>query len=310
MASVLATLPFSLRQLQYIVAVADHGGFRRAADACHVAQPSLSAQVARAERALGVRIFERARGGVRVVPGARALVDRARALLVGAHDLAQKARLETDPFAETIRIGVIPTVCPYILPDVAPALTRQFPRLTIVWSEERTRTLVRRLEEGALDAVLVAAGDETTHLDQAELARDPFVLAAAPGQALVRRGTPLPAGALLGAKVLLLEDGHCFRDQALALCDAAGAVEGGFRATSLSTLVQMVSANKGITLLPSLALPVENRRAQLRIRPFARGGPSRTLVLAWRRGSALHAVVEAVAAGMRAALGAVQKPRT
>lgn len=303
-------LPFTLRQLQYLVAVADHGGFRRAAGICRVAQPSLSAQVAQVERALGVQIFERTRRGVRVAPAATGLIDRARAMLVAANDLTEIARKQADPFQGTLRLGIIPTVCPYVLPDIAPALSDRFPRLTVLWSEERTGMLLKRLDEGALDAVIVAAGDDVAHLERIELVNDPFVLAASPGQPLVRSSAPVRAGELSGANVLLLEDGHCFRDQALALCGAAGAVEGGFRATSLSTLVQMVSANKGITLLPSLALAVENRRAQLKVRPFASGGPSRTLVLASRRGSATQAVVRAVAAEIRTAFGAGRQKQT
>lgn len=261
--------------------------------------------MAQVERALGVQIFERTRKGVRLAPGAAGLIERARAMLVAARDLTDTARLHADPFAGTLRLGIIPTVCPYILPDVAPALSDRFPRLTVLWSEERTRLLLKRLDDGALDAVFVAAGDDVAHLEQVKLAEDPFVLAAAPTQLLVRTSAPVRAGELSGADLLLLEDGHCFRDQALALCGRVGASETGFRATSLSTLVQMVGTNGGLTLLPSLALAVENRRAQLKVRPFPRGGPSRTIVLAWRRGSALTTALGEVAAEVRAALASV-----
>jgi LysR family hydrogen peroxide-inducible transcriptional activator len=305
----LSAFPFSLRQLQYVVAVADHGGFRRAADVCHVSQPSLSAQVSQVERALGMRIFERTRAGVRVAPAATGLVERARGMLVAARDLAENARLHADPFLGTLRLGIVPTVCPYVLPDVAPALARRFPRLTVLWSEERTGLLLKRLDEAALDAAIVAAGDDVAHLEQVRLAEDPFVLAAAPDQPLVHASAPVRPGELRGADVLLLEDGHCFRDQALALCDRVGASEIGFRATSLSTLVQMVSANGGLTLLPSLALPVENRRAQLKVRPFPRGGPSRTIVLAWRRGSALGPALRQVADTIRKTLASIGRNR-
>jgi LysR family transcriptional regulator, hydrogen peroxide-inducible genes activator len=297
-----ATLPISLRQLQYLVAVADLGGFRRAAEACHVAQPSLSAQVAQAEQALGVQLFERNRRGVRVSTAGAPLIDQARRVLIAAQDLRELARQLVDPFQGTLRVGVIPTVCPYLLPEVTPALTRDFPALTIVWSEERTNRLVRQVQEGTLDAAILALESEMGDLDHVKLGRDAFVLAAAPGHPLVQPRKPATADALQGATVLLLEDGHCLRDQTFGLCARAGASEVGFRATSLATLVQMVSTSDGVTLLPSLALPVENRRGQLRVRPFARPGPGRTLALAWRRGSAFRVPLGTIGGTIRAAL--------
>ncbi len=303
------TPPISLRQLQYLVAVAELGGFRRAADACHVAQPSLSAQVALAERALGVQVFERDRRRVRVSVAGAALIEQARRVLVSANDLQALARELADPFRGTLRLGVIPTVCPYLLPEVTPALADAFPTLTIVWSEERTSRLVRQIRDGALDGAILALEADLGDLEHARLARDTFVLAAAPGHPLVRPRTPASPDILQGETVLLLEDGHCFRDQALGLCARAGANEVGFRATSLSTLVQMVSASSGVTLLPSLALPVENRRGQLRVRPFVQPGPGRTLALAWRRGSALGEPLTRVAATLRAALARPRRRR-
>lgn len=299
----LETLPVSLRQLQYIVAIADLGGFRRAAEACRVAQPSLSAQVAQAEQALGVQLFERNRRGVRVSAAGVALIEQARRVLLLARDLGELARQMADPFAGTLRVGVIPTVCPYLLPEVTPALAHAFPALTLVWSEERTGRLVRQVQDGAIDGAILALEAEDVHeLEHAELGYDAFVLAAAPDHPLVQSEQPASSALLEGEKVLLLEDGHCLRDQALGLCARVGAEEVGFRATSLSTLVQMVSASSGVTLLPSLALPVENRRGQLRVRPFAAPGPGRTLVLAWRRGSALRAPLTTIAGTIRLAL--------
>jgi LysR family transcriptional regulator, hydrogen peroxide-inducible genes activator len=297
-----AMLPISLRQLQYIVAVADLGGFRRAAEACHVAQPSLSAQVAAAEQALGVQIFERNRRRVRLSAAGAPLIDQARRVLIAARDLRELARQAADPFRGTLRVGVIPTVCPYLLPEVTPVLTRAFPDLSIVWSEEKTSRLVQQVLEGSLDAAILARESPVDDLEHASLCRDAFVIAAAPGHPLVRSKKPAATAALQGATVLLLEDGHCLRDQAFGLCARAGASEVGFRATSLATLVQMVSTSDGVTLLPSLALPVENRRGQLRIRPFARPGPGRTLIIAWRRGSALRVPLVTIADTIRGAL--------
>ena len=290
-----------MRQLQYIVAVADEGGFRRAADACHVAQPSLSAQVASAERDLGVQIFERDRRRVRVSLAGAPIVAQARRVLLAAADLRELARQSADVFRGTLRLGMIPTVCPYLLPDITPALARAFADLTLVWREERTARLVELIDTGALDGAVVALEADLGDLEYQVLGRDPFVLAAAPGHPLVGSKTPASLDALDGARVLLLDDGHCLRDQALGLCARAGAQELGFRATSLATLVQMVGSNAAVTLLPAVALPVENRRGQLRVRRFEAPGPGRTIVLAWRRGSALADALGRIAEVIRKA---------
>jgi LysR family transcriptional regulator, hydrogen peroxide-inducible genes activator len=294
-----APLPCSLRQLQYLVAVADHGGFRKAADACGVSQPSLSAQVAHAEQAVGVQIFERDRRRVRLSAAGALLVDQARQVLLAMRDFAEVARQHANPLGGIVRIGVIPTVCPYLLPDVTPALARALPELSILWSEEKTVGLVRAVKAGTLDGAILALDAEVAGLAHEVLARDRFVLAAAPGHPLLRSSRPAASSALEGARVLLLEDGHCFRDQALAVCARAGATEEGFRATSLSTLVQVVGRSNGVTLLPALAVPVENRRGQLAVRPFANPGPARTLAMVWRKGSAMATPLKAVAASIR-----------
>jgi LysR family hydrogen peroxide-inducible transcriptional activator len=295
-------LPVSLRQLQYLVAVADLGGFRRAADACRVAQPSLSAQVAQAEAALGVQVFERDRRGVRPSAAGLPLIAQARTILMAAADLQALARQAADPFAGTFRVGVIPTISPYLLPDIAPGLSRAYPSLTMAWTEERTGALVRQLYNGTLDAAILAVEADLGGLEHEILGHDPFLLAAAPEHPLGRAVGDATLDDLRGTDVLLLDDGHCFRDQALQLCRRVGAHESGFRATSLATLVQMASAGRGATLLPSIALPVENRRGQLVVRPFAAPGPGRTIALAWRRGSAMAAPLRALAGSMRAAL--------
>jgi LysR family transcriptional regulator, hydrogen peroxide-inducible genes activator len=304
----LSALPISLRQLQYIVAVAELASFRRAADACHVAQPSLSAQVAVAERMLGVQLFERTGRRVRVPPAAVPLVAQARRILMAASDLQQLARQRADPLQGTLRLGVIPTICPYLLPELAPALARDYPRLTVDWSEERTARLVAQAKDGTIDAAVLAVQADLGGLAHEPLGWDPFFLAAAPGHPLARasRKKQVTPKDLDGARVFLLDEGHCFRVQALQLCAGSGARETRFRATSLATLVQMVSASAGVTILPSIALPVENRRGQLTVRPFASPGPGRTLALAWRRGSALRDSLIRVAGTMRAAVGKLE----
>lgn len=274
--------PFTLRQLQYAVAVADTGRFRRAAEQCHVSQPSLSAQLAQLEIALGARLFERNRQRVLLTPAGEQLVARARQVLTGADDLILAARQLQDPLLGTLRIGVIPTVAPYLLPEVAPALRAQYPRLTVQWTEDRTAALLRDIDRGRLDAILLAQVAGMEHLEHELVADDEFVLAGPKRHALASRRAPVQSAELEGQPVLLLEDGHCFRDQALALCAGTGAREADFRGTSLSTLALMVAGGAGVTLLPTLALSVENRRGDLAIRRFARPAPRRTIVLAWR----------------------------
>jgi LysR family hydrogen peroxide-inducible transcriptional activator len=295
------TLPYSLRQLQYLVAVADLGGFRRAAEACGVAQPSMSAQIALVEQGIGVQIFERGARGVRVTAAGAKVIERARAVLLASRDLAETARQHRDPLSGTVRIGIIPTVCPYLLPEVAPALGKQLPNLHVVWSEDKTQALLEQIESAAIDAAILALDPRVGHLEHAAIGDDPFVLAVSPRHPLGRRQGPASPDVLEGENVFLLEDGHCFRDQALALCGAAGAKEADVRATGLSTLVQMVGAGSGVTLLPQLAVPVENRRGQLTVRSFKSPAPTRRLVLAWRRQSALKRPLESVAASLRAA---------
>ncbi|MBY0493784.1 MAG: LysR family transcriptional regulator [Cyanobacteria bacterium] len=293
------TVPYSLRQLQYLVAVADLGGFRRAAAACGVAQPSMSAQIAQVEQAIAVQVFERGARGVRVTAAGAAVIDRARAVLLAARDFSDIARQHSDPLSGTVRIGVIPTVCPYLLPEVASALKAQLPNLHVVWSEDKTRALVDQVDAAALDGAILALDPRVEHLEHAAIGDDPFVLAAARDHPLAKRTGPASAEVLQGETVFLLEDGHCFRDQALALCGATGAKEAELKATGLATLVQMVGGGSGVTLLPRLAVAVENRRGQLAVRPFKSPAPRRSLVLAWRRGSAMKRPLDAVARVIR-----------
>ncbi|HEX4404519.1 MAG TPA: LysR substrate-binding domain-containing protein [Polyangia bacterium] len=295
---------FSLRQLQYAVAIADTLSFRRAAERCHVAQPSLSAQVGELEGALGVRLFERDRRRVLVTTAGQELVARARVVLREAEDLAEHARRAGDPLAGTLRLGVIPTISPYLLPRLTTAFRGRFPKLTTRWTEDRTETLVRSLDAGALDAALLALEADIGDLEHETIGVDPFVLATPLKHALGARTTPARPAELRDADVLLLDDGHCFRDQALAFCATAKAHELEFRATSLSTLAQMVAGGAGVTLLPSLAVPTEAKRAALRIRAFAAPAPKRTIAFVWRRRSPLGPALRALAATAREAYAA------
>ena len=273
----------TLRQLEYAVAIADHGSFHRAARACHVTQPGLSAQVAQLESLLELRLFERGPRKVLVTPAGEALVRRARALLRDADELVDAARAYTRPLSGTLRLGAIPTVAPYLLPRVLPRLRRAYPQLALQLREDTTRALLARLSGGSLDVLLLALEAPLGDVESLPLFRDDFVLATAPGHRLARRRRVREAD-LDGEDVLLLEDGHCLREQALSFCQSAGAREpSDFRASSLGTLVQMVSSGAGVTLLPRLAEAIETRHADLAIVPFARPTPYRTIGLVWRR---------------------------
>ena len=292
--------PFTLRQLQYAEAVAELRSFRRAAERCHVSQPSLSAQVIQLEGQLGVKLFERGNRRVLVTSAGEAVLKRLRRLLVDADDLADSVRQLGNPLSGTLRIGVIPTVSPYLLPDVVPEVRERHPELTAVWVEDKTESLVASLREGKLDAALLALEAPVGEVESEPVIEDPFVLAAPPGHPLARARTPATPQELRGADVLLLDEGHCFREQALSYCASARAHELDFRATSLATLAQMVAGGAGVTLLPRLALPVENRRSELVVRRLA-PEPHRTLALVWRPRSPLGPALRQLAQTLRAA---------
>jgi LysR family transcriptional regulator, hydrogen peroxide-inducible genes activator len=294
----------TLRQLQYLVAVADHRSFRRAAAACRVSQPSLSAQVAQAERALGLKLFDRDRRRVLPTPAGETLLARARSLLLAADDLMVAGAALGDPLAGTLRIGVIPTIAPYLLPRVAPALRRAHRKLLVLWHEGRTLELTVALREGRLDAALLALEAPLGDFERAPIGEDPFLLCAPRGHPLLRGRGPLPVSALAGTEVLVLDEGHCLREQALEVCSTSRAHETEFRATSLTTLVQLVAAGAGVTLLPELAVRVEARDAALATRRFADPAPGRTLGLVFRRNTALAEALRTLASTIGKAYGA------
>ncbi len=290
----------SLRQLQYVVAVADTLGFRRAAERCGVSQPTLSTQIQQLEGVLGVTLFERDRRRVLLTTAGEEVVARARRVLVETEDLLSAATRARDPFAGTFRVGVIPTIAPYFLPEVTQVLAKKYPALRLVFREEKTEDTVRDLWAGTLDAGLVALEADLGDLEYAEVLRDPFVLALPKGHRLAKKQRVTQKD-LDNEQVLLLEDGHCLRAQALDVCKQAGAREMDLRATSLATLVQMVAGSKAVTLLPELAVSVENRRAQLDIRSFSAPVPSRTVALVWRPRSPFADAFRRTAATLKAA---------
>ncbi|HWE25827.1 MAG TPA: LysR substrate-binding domain-containing protein [Myxococcales bacterium] len=295
----LNALSFSLRQLQYVVALAELLSFRKAAEQCHVSQPSLSAQIAQLEEALGVRLFERSHRRVIITSHGEDLIARARLILRDTEDLVESARRATNPLEGTLRVGVIPTVSPYLLPSLMRFVRRAFPRLSVRWSEEKTDVLTRWLASGRLDASLLALEAEIGDVEREVIGRDPFILALPRGHPLAMPQVPATVGGLRGATVLLLEEGHCFREQVLATLCGSQTREFEFRATSLATLVQMVASGAGVTLLPTLAAPIEMKSAPLVARRFAPPAPHRTVGLVWRKRSPCASAFRELAATMR-----------
>jgi len=276
----------SLRQLEYLVALAETLSFRRAAEACFVTQPALSTQIAKLETLLGAQLFERDRRHVLVTAEGREAVAHARRVLDGVDELARSVGASAGPLEGTLRLGVIPTVAPYVLPRALPVVHRRYPKLRLLLREERTPTLLQQLREGALDVLLLALEADLGELETQALYADPFVVACPPDHTFAKKKT-VKQRDLDDAEVLLLEDGHCLRDQALSVCRLAGAREtGDFRASSLGTLARMVAGGMGVTLLPTIALAVEARsKRELAVRPLVERTHSRTIGLAWRKAS-------------------------
>lgn len=278
----------TLRELQYLVALADHRHFRKAAEACFVSQPTLSTQIRKLEDELGVPLIERGSRKVMLTPAGREAVERARRILSEAQEMKEAARRSREPEAGTVRLGLFPTLGPYLLPHVVPGIRARFPRLELLLIEEKSEVLLARLREGALDAALLALPVHDDQLHCEFLFEEPFVLAVPEGHALARRRS-LGIDELSRHDLMLLEDGHCMRDQALEVCRLSGAVEKPeFRATSLETLRQMVAAGVGITLLPALATrPPVPASGNIRLLSFADTPPSRRIAMFWRRSSAM-----------------------
>ncbi len=275
----------NLRDLQYLVAVADHRHFGKAAEACFVSQPTLSAQIKKLERELGVDLFERHPRQVLLTPAGDRIVERARTLLRTAAEIDDIARNARDPEAGTLRLGLIPTLAPYLLAHVVGPLQQRFPNLELLLVEEKTDVLHQRLREGRIDAAVLALplGDDQLH--EEFLFDEAFVLAVPTTHRLAASTGPVGTDTLDGETVLLLEEGHCLRDQALSVCQLAGAGERtDFRATSLETLRQMVAGGVGITLLPALAVdsPVSTATG-VAVRPFTSPAPHREVGMVWRR---------------------------
>ena len=276
----------TLRQLQYLKLLAEHASFSRAAEAAHVSQPALSAGVQELERILGAPVVERTRGQIQLTAVGAEAVKRAEDVLTRTEDLVEAARNAGQLLSGRFRLGVIPTVAPFLLPAKLPGLRTDYPKLRLFIREDLTPNLIKGLKAGQLDAAVIALPYASTGIDHARIGDDEILAAAPVGHALAGTG-PIPAGSLKAEDLILLEDGHCLRDQALAAFNIeASRGEDVFAATSLHTLVQMVSSGLGVSFLPEMAV-----RAGLAdmpgvvVRPIAAEAPRREIVVAWRKGS-------------------------
>ena len=274
----------NLRDLQYLVALADHRHFGKAASASFVSQPTLSMQVKKLEKELGVELVERNRGQILLTEAGEAVVERARVILGEVDDINRIATQATDPESGSLRLGLFPTLAPYLLPHVVPKIHERFPHLELLLVEEKTAVVHASLRDGSLDAGLMALPEPDDLLHVEPLFEEDFLLAVPADHPLATDGGPVDGSVLATEHVLLLEEGHCLRDQALEVCALAGAHErSGFRATSLETLRQMVAAGVGVTLLPQLSVqPPVAPSPDIVLLRFTDPVPHRTIGMFWR----------------------------
>ena len=289
----------NLRDLRYLVALADERHFGRAAERCHVSQPTLSAQLRKLEDYLGVPLIERQPRRVSMTETGDKVVARARRLLQEADAIVELCRADRDPLAGELRLALIPTVGPYLLPKVVTRLKRALPRLKLLLYEYQTAQLLEKLRDGEIDLGILALPVPTDGLESLVLYEEAFVLAAPDSHPLAKRDK-VRVDDLKNETLLLLEDGHCLRDQALEVCSRIRVnEEEDYRATSLETLRQMVAAGHGITLLPQLATTGPRGATRgLKVRPFTHPAPARSIGAVWRksttRGPAIEAVLESI----------------
>lgn len=288
----------NFRDLRYLVAVANHRHFGRAAAACYVSQPTLSTQLKKLEQYLGVQLIERNSKQVMLTQAGKLIAERAHRVLNEVADIVDTARAAGDPMAGDLRLGLIPTIGSYLLPHLIPVLRGAYPQLKPLLYEEQTQVLVNRLHRGELDAAIMAVPVNGTGLHTLHLFYEPFYLAL-PADHRLARHQHIELSELASEHILLLEEGHCLRDQALDVCRLVKASDiAAFRATSLETLRQMVALGAGVTLLPALAAAANTavpNHAAIELRSFQKPAPQREMALYWRKGSARESTLRALA---------------
>lgn len=295
----------TLKQLRYVEALAQHGHFGRAASASAISQPALSMQIKDLEETLGAKLFERSAREVRLTGFGEEFALRASAILRAVDELGDLARASRDQLAGRLRIGVIPTIAPYLLPTLIGRLADSHAELDIHVRETMTPRLIQELSEGRIDTAIVALPVSEGSFTEVALFEEDFLLVRPQGES----GDPVPTSeGLRDRRLLLLEEGHCFRDQALSFCNIQSMLpRDGLDGSSLSTLVQMVGAGIGVTLIPQMAVPVETRSAPVCVARFAGPQPSRTIGMIWRKTSPLAERLSDVADAVCQAASDLQK---
>ncbi|NQV20612.1 MAG: hydrogen peroxide-inducible genes activator [Rhodospirillales bacterium] len=300
----------TFRQLQYLVAVVDLGHFGHAAERCHVTQSTLSAGIRELETALQAELIERTRRSVKPTPLGLEIAEKGRALLDGARDIAEMAQSEMAPLSGRMRLGVIPTIGPFVLPRVLGGLRTAYPDLRLYLREDQTEDALGQLRRGELEAALIALPYDTEDFVTLALGKDPFWVALPAGHTLADRKV-IAAEDLPADELLLLEEGHCLRDHALAACNLRSRRHGGaFEGTSLYTLVEMVANGLGITFVPEVALSAGlGDRDDVVFRPLPPAGPMRTLALVWRRSFRREDDIAALATYLLGAMAGLRAKR-
>lgn len=287
----------TLRQMRYFDAVATHGHFGRAADTCAISQPALSVQIKELEESFGTPLLERTTRSVRLTSFGEDVLTRIRAILRDVDELSDMARAAQSGLAGRLRLGVIPTIAPYLLPALLREVKTAFPDMALMVRETMTANLIAELHAGKIDTAIVALPVSEPAFTEVPLWSEEFVLVRPASEA----AAPVPApDALERERLLLLEEGHCFRDQALSFCSMPTArPHEGLDGSSLSTLVQMVGAGLGVTVIPEMAVPVDTPSAKVNVARFSGAQPARTIGMIWRKSTPLAAQLEQLAAVVR-----------
>jgi len=299
----------NIRDLQYFVKLSELKHFSKAADACFVSQPTLSTQIRKLEEELGISLVERAPRKVMLTPIGEDIAHRARHVLRDIEHIRDAARRSKDPETGTIKLGIFPTLAPYLLPHVIPVIRKRYPDLRMQLAEEKTEDILNMLDQGRLDAGLLALPVEEQGMEIEVLFDEPFVTAMPASHPLCDKQS-ITMQDLEGEELLLLEEGHCLRQQALAVCKLAGAHERvDFHATSMETLRQMVAANAGVTLMPVLSVkPPIPSTDNIVLRPFAPPPPSRTIALVWRNSSPMGGFLRKLAESLKVKPASLLEP--
>lgn len=288
------------RDLKYLVALDDHRHFGKAAEACFVSQPALSMQIKKLEETLGVTLLERTNKSVLLTETGIAITERARHILHQVEEMRDHAKLAKDPYSGELKIGIIPTLAPYLLPLIIPSLAKKFPKVSFYLIEEQTALLIEKLKIGKLDAALLALPVAETGFATSTLFEEEYLLAVPATHTLAKRKI-IKQNDLHDQNILLLEEGHCMRTQTLALCHKMNASEPqNFRATSLETLRHMVAAGNGITLMPKLAYQANDGVSYI---PFSSPKPTRSIGLYWRPSAAKKALLQDIANQIKQIIG-------